>query len=316
MILVLTNASDATADFMCDRLTREDIDFFRLNTESVVKEASFRLDGTGLNLHYGSRAYTPEDISCIWLRRPRPIAIDTANPYEAKHTASEWAEALGGFLSCVPMPRWINHPSANSAASYKLEQLRRASNLGLRTPETLVTQSPDEAMSFFSKHRGSVIVKPISGGYIERETPTNDTQIYTSRVSKRDMDNAHLIRRCPTLFQEKINKSTDARVTVIDDSITPLLMYREDPDGHQITDIRRDNMSDVTYRQTAMPELDRFLLIKLLRSYNLRYAAVDYAVNQQGEWIFLEINPGGQWAWLDQANQSDIAGNLLCAMAR
>jgi hypothetical protein len=55
-------------------------------------------------------------------------------------------------------------------------------------------------------------------------------------------------------------------------------------------------------------------LKRLLEEYSLRFAAVDFAVANDGAWVFFEINPNGQWAWLDLAGATDVAGDLLWAM--
>ena len=40
-------------------------------------------------------------------------------------------------------------------------------------------------------------------------------------------------------------------------------------------------------------------LFAYLDSFGLVFGAFDFAVTDHGEWIFLECNPSGQWAWLE-----------------
>ncbi len=66
-------------------------------------------------------------------------------------------------------------------------------------------------------------------------------------------------------------------------------------------------MQDVKYVQVEPPPDVESALIALVRSYSLRFAAVDMAVADDGRWIFFEINPNGQWAWLDISGGFDMA---------
>jgi len=270
----------------------------------------------GLALRVGERSVTPEGVSSIWLRRPKTIAVTAADPAEAAHTAAEWGEALEGFFAHVPRTRWINHPSSNANASHKLEQLTRARSVGLHTPDTLLTQNVATALAFLERNHGGIIAKPLSTGYIERESVERDTHLYTSRVKASDLANASLLRRCPTLFQAEIRKVCDVRVCCVDDRMTAVRLTRRTENHSQILDIRRDNMNGVDHSRIDVPSDVAEALRSLIASYGLRFAAVDFAIDHHGAWIFFEVNPNGQWAWLDQVGVADIAGDLLWAMTK
>jgi glutathione synthase/RimK-type ligase-like ATP-grasp enzyme len=72
-------------------------------------------------------------------------------------------------------------------------------------------------------------------------------------------------------------------------------------------------MLDVTYEPCSIPEDVRISLVRLLREFGLRFAACDFVVDDEG-WQFLEVNPNGQWAWLDLEGVSSIAQSLLNAL--
>jgi glutathione synthase/RimK-type ligase-like ATP-grasp enzyme len=217
---------------------------------------------------------------------------------ERVHVANEWADAIEGFFAHVPIERWMNHPIRNVLASHKLEQLTRAAAFGLTVPKTLVTQSAEDVNEFWRVTDGRVIAKPLASGYLERPNGTV-ASIYTSRVQRSDIDGAPLAA-CPTLFQQEIAKDYDVRITVIDDRLTAVSLRRI-VDGEQVTDIRRDNMENVEYAICDLPAGVEAALWQLVRSYELRFAAVDFAVSKAEEWTFFEINPNGQWAWMDLA---------------
>jgi glutathione synthase/RimK-type ligase-like ATP-grasp enzyme len=119
------------------------------------------------------------------------------------------------------------------------------------------------------------------------------------------------LRACPTLFQEYIDKRSDVRITVVDSHFCAAELLAADSDGKQRCDVRRNNMEDVAYRRVALPEDVECKLRRLTEHYSLRFAAIDMVIDTRGEWFFLEINPNGQWAWLDLAGGMDIAARFV-----
>ncbi|MGZ5451333.1 MAG: hypothetical protein ACXW5U_25845 [Thermoanaerobaculia bacterium] len=85
--------------------------------------------------------------------------------------------------------------------------------------------------------------------------------------------------------------------------------------GEQILDIGRDNMEDVEYLRVSMPEDVVVALRRLLSSYELRFAALDFAITPSGKWVFFEVNPNGQWAWMDLAGATTLWQDFVYAFA-
>lgn len=307
MILVVTGSDDSTADYLCRRLERDRIPFVRFDTDADLPGVECSFDGRGPKLRLSDRSLEPPDVTHVWFRRPKPIKlVFDASPAELRHAAQEWSEAIEGFLAHIPEQRWINHPSRNANASHKLEQLSRARSHGLSTPDTIVTQRADALREFWSLCAGQIVVKPIACGFIERPAPDSNSLIYTSDVQLADLEDLSSLGNCPTLFQRRINKVDDVRVTVVDDDLVAVSLKANDA-GHQRTDIRRDNMADVTYSIRTMPTDVRAAMLALVRGYGLRFAAIDFVIDVNDHWYFLEVNPNGQWAWLDLVGASDIA---------
>ena len=79
----------------------------------------------------------------------------------------------------------------------------------------------------------------------------------------------------------------------------------------QRLDIRRNLMNDVSYSKVIIPDQIREAILMIVKSYELRFAALDFALDISGNWIFFEINPNGQWAWLDFDGETDIAQTFI-----
>jgi len=312
-VLVLTNSLDATADYLCAKVHAAAVALVRLDSDMDLRRLSLEYRNGKPVLGIDQATYRPEDFSHVWLRRPEELRLQNQvlGQAEKRHITEEWKGALEGFLAHIDVCRWINHPARNAAASHKMEQLSRAKSLGFLVPETLITNKPEAMHDFWHECEGEVAVKPIFSGYLERDAPAEDSQVYTNRVQPRHLQSAHsLLPICPTLFQRIVRKAMDVRITIVDSAVYPVGITADDG-GRQRLDIRRNNMNDVKYSMVSVPPELRARLMELVASYGLRFAAVDMAIDEDGRWFFFEVNPNGQWAWLDIAGITSIAAGFV-----
>ena len=308
-VLVVSNSEDETVDYLCMRMKDSGVQFTRINTEMAASMCSVFVSPKRVVLDVYESSLSATDVQVVWYRRPKPLTKSSSgNGYDEAFATAEWTAALEGFLAYIPATRWINHPSRIMNASSKLEQLTRAGQHGLTVPPWLCTTSREEALSFFEEQDGRIVAKPLYCGYIERETPNSDTVIYTSRVSREHLGSSSSQLGAPTLFQREVTGGVDVRVTIVDDDV---IAVRLSKDGGEV-DIRRNNMVGVRYSGQGVPNQVKEALHSLVRSYGLRFAAIDMMLYQD-EWLFLEINPNGQWAWLDLIGRAEIYRSFLKA---
>lgn len=314
MLLVLTNSLDATADYLLSKMSAAAVPFIRLDTDTLLRRVAFSYVVGRPLIQIANQKYMPDEFSAVWYRRPEHLLSETIpDSPEGKCVRDEWSEALEGFFAHIPRNRWMNYPAANALASRKLEQLTTAHSLGFVVPETCVTQAPAVLRHFFAHHHGEVIVKPLGNAYIERPDDEGDSVIFTNRVKASDLDELTDLARCPTLFQQAIRKQSDIRITVIDEDIHAVELIAKDEYGGQRCDIRRNNMTDVTYRSLDLPHDVTEKVHALMKHYGLRFAAIDMAIAEDGKWCFFEINPNGQWAWLDLSAGTAIYKSFLAS---
>lgn len=312
MILVLTNSLDATATYLVPILENAGIDVMRFDTDDLVPKLKGTYRSSAASLCWNNRQISPDDIEHVWYRRPDRLTSQFfGDSPEGNYARLEWTEFVECFLAHIPSSKWINHPARNVAASRKLHQLTIASKLGFITPDTLVTQDPQDLRDFFYQHGGQIIAKPMSTGYVERPGEESDTLIYTNRVHESQLDDLADLANCPTFFQQFIQKKSDVRITVVDREINAVEMLATDESGKQRCDIRRNNMVDVSYRPIALPPQVEKNIHQLMSHFQLRFGAIDMAITPNGNWVFFEINPNGQWAWLDLSAETAIAESFV-----
>jgi glutathione synthase/RimK-type ligase-like ATP-grasp enzyme len=316
VILVVSNAADATASFFEDRLRLRGVDYIRLNTEEADRLAiDFQLIGGGysgaFSICEGGARYRIDEISAIYYRRPRPVAlVPIEDPALRLWMQNEHRRAWGGLLFVSQDVRWVNNPIAVGGASYKPEQLARAVRHGLSVPDSLVTSDPTAAEQFCVERNWRIVVKPIGHGEIRGEVPEADRLVYTNSLQVSHAAMLERVRNCPTLFQVHLAKAVDLRITVAGAECIAVALHSQERE-HSLVDCRRDNMLRMRYSITRLPTALADTLVDLTRSYGLYYAAIDMVLDPEGNYWFLELNPAGQWAWLEQEIGAPISDALI-----
>jgi len=54
---------------------------------------------------------------------------------------------------------------------------------------------------------------------------------------------------------------------------------------------------------------------RYMEHFDLIYGALDFVVDHDGFWWFLECNPGGQYGWLEDATGAPITESLARVLA-
>lgn len=300
MLLVITNKEDYTADHVILELHERGIPFARFNTEDFPQQVfiRWRFDGADVTGHirWDSRKVALEEIDVVWLRRPKPPEPSGKLPVRGRDFAMrESAAALAGVWRSLKC-RWVNHPDHLARARYKLRQLQVAANLGFRIPRTLVTNDPNELPAFFEENEGQVVAKTIRSPFVAREAQSGI--IYTEELTREHLKSRDLIQFSPVIFQEHVRKKMDIRITVIGDHVFATEIHSQQILESRV-DWRRGDTESIPHRVHELPPDIIERIRNFLSYYGLAFAAIDMVQDVEGEYVFLEVNPNGQWAWIE-----------------
>ena len=171
----------------------------------------------------------------------------------------------------------------------------------------MVTNSPSEARRFIKNLKGDVIVKPLSGGFVPDDT--NPTSIFTNILKPKDMEHLNNVRYTPTLFQEYISKSVEIRTTVVGNKVFAAEIHSQ-LNPNSLHDWRHDVLN-IPHKIHQLPEDIAQKCLALVRSFNLNFGAIDMILTPEDHYIFLELNPNGQWAWIEDLTGLPIAAALI-----
>jgi len=197
----------------------------------------------------------------------------------------------------------MSHPAAVWQAEYKPFQLAAASEIGLRIPRTVVTNDPLAIRKAFTEFQ-EMVVKPARTGYVVHNG--QEFAIFTSRIMEQHLQELESARWSPAIYQELIPKRFDLRITVIGRRIfSAAIDSQSDPTA--ALDWRQTTNSKLLHRPFTLPEEIANLLFRLMDSLRLTFGAIDMIQTPEGEYVFLEVNPSGQWLWLDDMLQLGIS---------
>ncbi|MFC9298357.1 ATP-grasp ribosomal peptide maturase [Streptomyces sp. NPDC057011] len=309
-VLVATEANDVTADMVITELNRRSVPVVRFNPADIG-------DGLTVSARYGTRqahaagrVLTPsrsarlDDVRAVYWRRPTWPAFPAMSPDDARFAAAQTRYGLGGILHALDGTLWVNLPTRNAEADYKPHQLAVAQRLGLTVPSTLITNDPSEAREFVAAHPG-VIHKTLRATPYQRDGVP--VMSWVEPVAAGEIDDR--VRVIPHLFQTRIDKACDIRVLVVGRQVFAVRIESD------LLDWRRD-YSALTYSAIILPEPLEMALLAFLDTFDLASGSFDLAVDHADTYWFLELNPNGQWGWLEEHTGLPMAAAFADLLAQ
>lgn len=313
MILIATNQRDVTSDLVILQLQHRGLPYVRFNAEDFLSRGGFSWaidnDGAVGRLEHRGKTLDLDTVSSIWYRRPGTPQLPERLEGDIAHAfVRQESEATLLNMWALLDRLWVSHPLAIQRSSRKLLQLRRATAAGFVIPATLLTTDPEQARAFCLLHH-EVVAKPLGRGIVEG---SNGGKIlfYANRLGSEDLARLDDVAWGPTLFQELIRKRHDLRVTVVGRSVFATEIHAPASTEAGI-DWRRVPVERVPHAPHTLPSDTEKRILDLVRGFDLQFAALDFVVDQDGQYVFLELNPNGQWAWIEQLLGTPISAALV-----
>lgn len=242
----------------------------------------------------------------VWWRRarfPKPVSkVDPGVP--SRFVANEWRHAIHGLLLASGCTI-VNDPVAESAAQYKPAQLAVAASVGLHIPETCITSEASVAEEFITRlaRRGlRCVFKPLTApeaGMAETRT------VAVSDILPESLSLA------PVIFQEEIKKGSDVRVSIFGERAFGARVVTKHP---ELVDWRIDPAAD--YLPWQIPSALEGRLRRALRRLGLSTGSFDLRIDPAGREVFFEVNPSGQFAFLEESAGLPVTGAMADHLLR
>ena len=308
MLLLVTNRRDITIDYVVAELKRRQASFFRLNTEELSKTrctiAAYPRDAW--SLCFDGQVLQGSDVKAAYFRRPAPPVGNASitNNGEREYAEAEWAAFLKSLYARLE-GLWLNAPLDIFAAEDKPRQLMLANEIGFNVPKAVI--SNDIASVREVVQAGPAIGKPLRQALINGE---QERVIFTTRLEDLHGSDEDAISQAPFIAQTEIKKQYDVRVTVVGSQLFATAIRSQEHEETKV-DWRRGSRPDLKHERIELPCEVKEKCTELMKRLKLRYGAIDLVCDQQGKLWFLEINPNGQWAWIENLTGYPIASAIV-----
>lgn len=310
-ILIVTGEHDSTADLMVLHLADRGVAFERFHPQDLPRDAAVTMrfgpdhPPEGRMVVLGA-AIDWSEIGAVWYRRPQAFSLSAGLGAEEREFAFHECTAVTQGLWRSFDAFWVNHPDRIRIAESKPLQLALAGRLGFRLPRTIFTNDPAEVRALWEACAGAIVYKSMTQGVLGQSVQKS---VYTNRVTAEHLARADLLRNAPGLFQEEIPKAADLRITVVGERLFPIeIRSQSDPDA--LVDWRRGAVPNMAHVPCALPPAIERACLALNRALGLRYSAIDMVLTPAGDHVFLEINPSGQFGWIESVTGLPIIETL------
>ena len=302
--LIITRTNDnESVEFVSRALRERGAEPFRLDTDRFPTEArvAIRVENGTASGTIADRGETVDvaELAGAWHRRLQigGLIPPTVEKQFRGPSLEESRRVLHGLFASLPCT--VVDPAARLRhAEHKQLQLEIARKVGLDVPATLVTNDAEAVRAFWEQCRGRVVTKMMTGFAVVEEG--REKVVFTNPLAEADLASLEQLALCPMTFQERLDKALELRVTIVGErvfaaSIDSSLFERSK------TDWRREGLALIrAWKVCALPaEVERGLLA-LMDAFGLNYGAIDLVVTPEGRHVFLEVNPAGEFFWLDR----------------
>jgi len=297
-VLILTQDFDPTVDPVVRSLAAKGADVVRLDLSYFPKTLTVNSSdfaGGRRWLRHRDREVDLDRLAGVWYRRPTAFKFDSEmGEAEQQFARNEAVHSIGGILRATDC-LWVNRPDVDAVAELKPYQLALAKKLGMRVPRTLLTNDPQEVAALLASADRPIVYKALTGGVIHYPGAF-PSGLLTALVGDEITQHLDRVRHTMCMFQEYIDKSREIRLTVIGNTYFPVSIRSQDLETTKV-DWRGENLLPYGDYEPLPDDIVKKVQA-MLAELNVVYAAVDFIVTPSGEYVFLEVNPSGQFMWM------------------
>jgi glutathione synthase/RimK-type ligase-like ATP-grasp enzyme len=315
-VLIITHSGDnESVESVTRAVTKRGGRALRLDTDRFPSEvrlaARYGGEGAGrVTFGAGEYEFDLNEVGAVWHRR-LSVAARLPRELDSQLRAASVGEsraALLGVLAGLTAFR-IDPESAIRRAEQKPLQLRVARESGLEVPRTLVTNDPAAVRDFYEACDGRLMTKMLSS-FAVYDREGRESVVFTNPVGPEDLEDLTGLSLCPMTFQERVEKRLELRATVVGRRVFTASIDSQASE-RAAHDWRRDGVALVgEWRPYTLPPEAEGLLLALMDYFGLNYGAADFILTPDGRHVFLELNPSGEFFWLEHGPGLDISGAL------
>lgn len=254
-----------------------------------------------------------ESYDAAWLRRVYrpdsfPVHTHATDRDFVRHQHRKFLDGVLDRLGSSGM-RWLNNKASSLFAESKIEQLHACRVLGIPFPETAITNDPGLIRRFVKTNK-DYVVKPLDVHTWENADGSR-LMSYTAGLNADLLDtfSDESLLLAPAIYQERVHSAHELRVVYINGKTFAVRI-----ENTQGTIDFRQHQTDGTlvFTPVKVPAEIHQSLCRLCGHFNLQMASSDFCVTTEGEYKFLDLNPGGAFLFVEYWG----GGDLIAEVAR
>lgn len=289
-VLVISDKYDFTTDFVCIELEKRGVSYLRLNRDEF-HNYKIHIDTTSFDIYVtvGENKYclSEEALNSIYYRAPIFLRLmnQSKQSIDEQLYKEQWMSFVRNLLIFEDVI-WVNNPEKTYKAENKIVQLKYAKKIGFNIPYTIITNTTPELQ------KEKYVVKSLDTAFFN--ISGKEGFVYSNIIGKEKLQNTNL-EWAPVTIQDYIYPKTDIRVTVVGNDVYATSITIK---GRGVDIDWRKVKDDVEFKTVSLPIDVEDKCIKLVKALGLKFGAIDLLKTEEEDYIFLEINPTGEWAWL------------------
>ena len=317
MILIFSQQNEDSTNQVIDWLLYKNHPFIRLNTSDILDAEKFSIilnnDGANIFLKIHGKELNINNIGSVWFKRWWEVLSlnEDIKNLEFKSALNKniniEIKSISSYLFWKLRDRyWLNY--FDNVHISKLIQMEIAINIGLSIPNTIISNMQDDFISFLQKNP-ETITKPINEALSYKEYA-----FYTSSINMEDIS-WYEKKMFPSMLQKKVKKAFEIRVFFLDEYFYPIAIFSQQNDNTEIDSRKIDFSNPIRMVKYNIPMDLQIKLKKMAKLLNLNSGSFDLIKTDAGDYVFLEINPVGQFGFVsaiyNNCIEKDIANWLI-----
>lgn len=314
MILIISRNSEPTTDLVIDWLIKWKLSFIRINDELYndvevdFQTNLFKIKGTDIN-----------EFKVVWFRKYSPNIDEITRNYLTKkisksfnqfysYEASAFCQFFFNELRKIKKINWLTSPFFST--ENKLLQMKIAKEFGLLIPDSYVITSKSDLIEIIKLHNGKdLITKPFENC---RHLKVNGESIQMrTKVVNEHIDNIPDFFP-PALIQKRVEKKFELRIFYLTGRFftTRIIDENKNEVDHRVNALH----FDCRYEVYSLPTSVEIKLQKMLQHLDLNCASIDMIIDNNDNYVFLEINATGQFTYHSVFNNTYLDKEIALSL--
>jgi hypothetical protein len=311
MILIISDRHDVHTLKVESFLINESVEYIRFNIDvESLKSTLISYDENDWVINCPNGSFKTSEIKVIWNRRTYvELLLDEIDNNDAsfKIWKGEWNKTLLGMYSSLESKKWLNFYRDAYYAENKYRQYISANRIGLRTPSFVCSNDKQFLKKSFGNGNDKVL-KFMNQDFYKMEEGVYKG-IYVNKIKSNDLETFQNEGENPIILQNYISKNFEVRYTVVGKEH---FVCKIDSQLSKIANVdwRRYDLANTPHSIITPPVNIRNKINEFMLEFNLNYGAIDFIVDKNNEWFFLELNSMGQYLWIEDLTGLEISRHI------